>query len=134
MEQQSKASLLNDKVIDLTKKITSLGKEVAESRSTTQFPEWIHFKIGISIIEGVPYDNEFWSKRMEPGVSDSNEHAERNSKQISEQEIRKCLLDLQLEREQNVVKAQAIVLKHLEKDIETGESATVAAMAEILKI
>ncbi len=50
-----------------------LGKEVAELQSTTKFPEWIHFKIGISTIEGFPYDNEFWVSRMAPGVSDSNE-------------------------------------------------------------
>lgn len=53
---------------------------------------------------------------------------------MSEQERRKELLKLQSESLQNLVKAQDVVLKHLEKAIENGDSATVAAMAEILKV
>ncbi|AST93043.1 hypothetical protein BC6307_18155 [Sutcliffiella cohnii] len=64
---------IEQKINDIRDQVTMLGKEVAELQSTTKFPEWIHFKIGISTIEGFPYDNEFWVSRMAPGVSDSNE-------------------------------------------------------------
>lgn len=54
--------------------------------------------------------------------------------QTSDQEKRKELLELQINKEQNVIKAQEIVLKHLDDAIQSGNPATVAAMAEILKI
>lgn len=43
------------------------------------------------------------------------------------------LMELQTKKERNLVKAQEIVLKQLEEAIKGGDSATVAAMAEILK-
>lgn len=46
---------------------------------------------------------------------------------------RKQLIELELKKERNLVLAQEIVLKHLEFAIEFRDSATVAAMAEILK-
>lgn len=49
-------------------------------------------------------------------------------------EVDKKLLELRLEKIVNISKAQNIVLKHLEKEIEKGHSATVVAMAEILKL
>lgn len=52
---------------------------------------------------------------------------------FNEQENRKELLILQNESYENKVKAQNIVLKHLDDAIENGDSATVVAMAEILK-
>ena len=54
--------------------------------------------------------------------------------QSTEQEIRLELLKLQAKNLRHVVKAQEIVLAHLEDSITKGDSATVAAMAEILKI
>ncbi|WP_158681477.1 hypothetical protein [Microbulbifer pacificus] len=53
--------------------------------------------------------------------------------ELTEQEIRKQLLNVQLEKEKNLIKAQEIVVNHLEEKIIIGESATVAAMADILK-
>lgn len=60
---------MEQRIIEFRKQISLLGKEVAELHSTTQFPEWIHFKIGISTIEGYPYEPEFWERRIEPGVT-----------------------------------------------------------------
>ncbi|WP_156324070.1 hypothetical protein [Bacillus sp. JCM 19034] len=54
--------------------------------------------------------------------------------QSREQDSRKEILSLQKEQQENIVKAQKIVLQHLEQTIEERDSATVAAMAEILKI
>lgn len=54
--------------------------------------------------------------------------------QSQEQEIRKEMLKLQLEKLQKIVKAQEIVVSHLDEKIAERDSATVAAMAEILKI
>lgn len=54
-------------------------------------------------------------------------------KGFNEQDNRKELLILQKKSYENKVEAQNIVLKHLEKAIEIGDSATVAAMAEILR-
>ncbi|MEX3715418.1 hypothetical protein ABFV99_23890 [Cytobacillus horneckiae] len=48
--------------------------------------------------------------------------------------VREKLIILEKVRVENVMKAQEIVLMHLEKAIKQGDSATVAAMAEILKI
>lgn len=62
---------MNQRINELRNQVTLLGKEVAESHSATQFPEWIHFKIGIFTLEGVPFDNEFWINRMKPGISNS---------------------------------------------------------------
>jgi hypothetical protein len=60
---------LNQKIEQIRKQVTQLGKEVAESHSTTEFPEWIHFKIGLSQLQGIPYQYEYWKERMEPGCS-----------------------------------------------------------------
>lgn len=62
----------NQKTTDLRKRITNLGKEVAESNSTTKYPDWIHFKIGISTLEGIQYDDEFWKKQIKPNVKGSS--------------------------------------------------------------
>lgn len=59
---------IDQRKIELRTQVISLGKEVAESHSTTQFPEWIHFKIGISSLEGMPFENEYWQNRMKPSV------------------------------------------------------------------
>lgn len=55
-------------------------------------------------------------------------------KESIEQSVREELLNLQLKKEQNVEAAQKIVLQYLEDLIAERDSATVAAMAEILKI
>jgi len=44
------------------------------------------------------------------------------------------LLKAQAEKEKNVVQSQEFVLPYLEQAIQNGDSAMVAAMAEILKI
>lgn len=54
-------------------------------------------------------------------------------KNVPERDQRSELLELQLKKEKNLVKAQEIILKHIESAIEEGSPATVAAMAEILK-
>lgn len=52
---------------------------------------------------------------------------------MTEQEIRNAMMKLQHESLENLVKAQEVALKNLENAIEQGDSATVAAMAEILR-
>lgn len=49
-------------------------------------------------------------------------------------DYREELLKTQVEKEKYVAQAQEIVLQHLEETIQRGDTAMVAAMAEILKI
>lgn len=53
---------------------------------------------------------------------------------MAEKDIRKEMQNAQSEKLKNVAKAQEIVLNHLENAIQQGDSATVAAMAEILSL
>jgi hypothetical protein len=65
---------MDTKVEEIRKQLIELGKEVAESHSTTQFPDWAHFKIGLHKIQGVPFEPNYWiSRTADTGESDSNE-------------------------------------------------------------
>jgi hypothetical protein len=52
---------------------------------------------------------------------------------LQKNDAREQLLELQIEKEKNLVKAQELVLKNLDLAIKEWNPATVASMAEILK-
>jgi hypothetical protein len=60
------------KIKELRATITQLGKEVAALHTTTQFPDWCEFKIGISELEGKPFDLEYWIDRTAPSTGDDS--------------------------------------------------------------
>ncbi|CAF1900848.1 hypothetical protein ACIGLI_15730 [Bacillus subtilis] len=59
------ATEVEKKIKKIELEIINLGKRVVQLKSTRKFPQWLYFKIGISILEGKPYDHEFWTSRLE---------------------------------------------------------------------
>ncbi|WP_342432618.1 hypothetical protein [Neobacillus sp. FSL H8-0543] len=64
---------INNEKEHIKKQIKELGKKVAVSQSTTQFPEWSLFKIGMHAILGMPFETDYYESLLEQKVcSDAN--------------------------------------------------------------
>jgi hypothetical protein len=55
----------------LRKQLLELGKEVAALHTTTKFPKWCLLKMGIAVVQGIPYENDFWQNRIVSSLDDS---------------------------------------------------------------
>ncbi|PEL71143.1 hypothetical protein CN637_03855 [Bacillus toyonensis] len=65
MESEKQVEIIRNQLIEL-------GREVAVQHTTTQFPDWCLFKIGIHKVQGLPYDGAYYEALLESTLN-SNE-------------------------------------------------------------
>ncbi|MEJ9122610.1 hypothetical protein P4I92_02545 [Bacillus cereus] len=61
-------------VEDIRSQLTELGRGVAVQHTTTQFPDWCLFKIGIHKVQGLPYDHDYYEGLIATNLSDEQNH------------------------------------------------------------